>query len=90
MKKNSLQKLDCVQKWLGGSRDRIDSVWSQNLKGRCFISKVANCLDIKLRVLNFMCVGDDCSNNSIDRRSFLASAAATVTTLSLLQVQTAN
>jgi len=37
-----------------------------------------------------MCVGDDCSDDSIDRRSFLAGAAATVTTLTLLQGQAAN
>lgn len=36
-----------------------------------------------------MCVGDDCNNDSIDRRSFLAGAATTVTTLTLLRGQAA-
>jgi len=37
-----------------------------------------------------MCLGDDCNNDGVDRRSFLAGAAATVTTLTLLQGQAAN
>lgn len=37
-----------------------------------------------------MCVEDDCSDGGVDRRSFLAGAAATVTTLTLLQGQVAS
>ena len=37
-----------------------------------------------------MCFGDDCNNDGVDRRSFLAGAAATVTTLTLLQGQAVN
>jgi carboxymethylenebutenolidase len=37
-----------------------------------------------------MCVGDDCSDDGIDRRSFLARAAATVATLTVLQEQVAH
>lgn len=37
-----------------------------------------------------MCIGDDCNNQSLDRRSFVVSATATVASLTLLPGQAAN
>ena len=37
-----------------------------------------------------MCIGDDCSNGGIDRRSFLIGATTTLASLSLVQAQESN
>lgn len=37
-----------------------------------------------------MCIGDDCNNEGVDRRSFVVSATATVASLTLLPGRTAN